>query len=43
VLFEALLVEYKYGLSWLNISMGTHKQYLAYKYDMNNMKQCNAR
>jgi len=27
-------------LSWLNTSMGTHKQYQAYMYDMNNMKQC---
>ena len=27
-------------LSWFNASMGTHKQYEAYMYDMNNMKQC---
>ena len=25
--------------SWFNTSMGTHKQYQAYMYDMNNMKQ----
>jgi len=25
-------------LSWFNTSMGTHKQYQAYKYEMNNMK-----
>jgi len=27
-------------LSWFNTSMGTHKQYQAYMYDMNKMKQC---
>jgi len=27
-------------LFWFNTSMGTHKQYQTYMYDMNNMKQC---